>query len=340
MLRAPTVFIIGAGASVDFGLPVGTGLANDIVHRLGFYFGGGQLTQGDPYIAQALQSRYASDFSRYFLAARNIAAGLPSFKSIDDYLFTHSADEAAMVVGKMAILTSIAYFESKSTLAGFWHPDQEAQQASLASLRKSWVHTLIQTLVTGVRREDRLELFRDISIVTFNYDRCLETALYHGIQAPLQIDGNEAARVLDGLKIYRPYGGLGPLLETGPEAVPYGPNAGIAVKFGNRIRVYTESYEERSDMIEMRETLSAAGQLVFMGFGFHRQNMELLDIGSHKDRVGRMVLATAFRESLTARAVFETRIRETLSSLEKPTIPLSTEDCASFLQEHAITLST
>lgn len=55
MLDKPTVFVIGAGAGFDIGMPLGDDLADLIASGVSFYYEQGNLTKGNGYIADGLQ---------------------------------------------------------------------------------------------------------------------------------------------------------------------------------------------------------------------------------------------------------------------------------------------
>nr|QQZ51126.1 hypothetical protein JKL49_08330 [Phenylobacterium glaciei] len=208
MLSGSTVLVLGAGSSVDFGMPVGSELAKDIRDRLAFHFDFGTVLKGDEILAMQFQRAFGDRSPSAFAAAQRLASVIGSFKSIDDCLYTHGADELMMTVGKAAIVRAIAAKEHSSWLRKLWSGQADARAQALAKLDSGWVHQIVQMLVTGRRAADRRDLFSDLSLVTFNYDRCAETALFHLVRQAYAIEDVEAVPIMEGLKVYRPYGGL------------------------------------------------------------------------------------------------------------------------------------
>jgi hypothetical protein len=95
MFKSPTVFIIGAGASCEAGLPAGTQLASTIAEKLNIrrtgLSGSGQLS-GDPYIVEVLMHRAQQPemnlggYNEFFNSCLDIREGLPLSYSIDEYM--------------------------------------------------------------------------------------------------------------------------------------------------------------------------------------------------------------------------------------------------------------
>lgn len=116
MFKSPTVFIIGAGASREAGLPAGPQLASTIAEKLNIGRTGapgmGQLS-GDPYIIEVLMHRAQQPGKNlggnieYFHSCLNIREGLPLSYSIDEYMDSRKEDAWIQVCGKIAIAASI-----------------------------------------------------------------------------------------------------------------------------------------------------------------------------------------------------------------------------------------
>ena len=104
MLDKPTVFVIGAGAGFDIGMPLGDDLADLIATGVSFYFERGNLTKGNGRIASGLQriaQHQKMNWESYMLAGRMIAGGIRYTRSIDNYVHTHSDKEAVKTVAKV-----------------------------------------------------------------------------------------------------------------------------------------------------------------------------------------------------------------------------------------------
>src|SRR2546428_2984262 len=117
MLRQKTVFILGAGASKEVGLPIGEELKDTIATKLEMKCGNcDDLIGGDRHIFTALRQRYPSEINRYLEACRQIHDGIMLSWSIDDFIDTHRHDEAIAICGKLGIARSILEAEQNSKL--------------------------------------------------------------------------------------------------------------------------------------------------------------------------------------------------------------------------------
>ena len=111
MLRKPTLFILGAGASFDFGLPLGTSLAAEIARKVDIKYEHG-VTQksGDPLIMMALRkvAQYKNEnVNDYLSAGQTIAAGVQFTRSIDSFLHKHENQPKIKLCAKLAIAQTI-----------------------------------------------------------------------------------------------------------------------------------------------------------------------------------------------------------------------------------------
>ena len=139
-----------------------------------------------------------------------------------------------------------------------------------------------------------------IAIISFNYDRCIEHYLHHSLQNYYRIQPAGATELLKNLKIYHTYGYLGPLPWTIENfgTVYFGgiPNTDQLISIANGLKTFTEGTNDKhSDIIEIRSTIRSAERVVFLGFAFAEQNLELL-YGSSKPAtaISSLVYATAY----------------------------------------------
>lgn len=336
MLTEPTVLIVGAGASFDFGLPIGATLAGQIRESLSFEWDS-ELTRGDRALLDAARQA-GVDVDRFLQDALKIAAALPWFKSIDDCLHTNSHNELGVLAGKMAIARQIALAESVSSIAKLWGTPRE-RQGVMDALRRTWAGDFVQLLVTGVTHADHLTVFDNLKVVSFNYDRCIESLLYHLIQPALDITAEQAAEAMQRLRVYHPYGSLGPIPALSPnrQGVRYGGVAGLNLSAAaERLFVYTEAREEPADLAEMKQAVFNAQKLLFLGFGFHEQNVKLLQASDGANAPHR-IFATVMGEHNPAIMVYQERVMNLLGAAGP--ITMVDKDCSSFFQQYGVALS-
>jgi len=269
---------------------------------------------------------------------RTICAAIPSFKSIDDFLFTHSHDEKVKQVGKMAIARVIAKAEQTSIVKQLADGDLGSRAQAEEHILNTCMGTLIQLLATGISYSGADKVFDDLTIISFNYDRCVECILFHLLQPTFAIDANRAAEIMRGLRIFRPYGGLGLLYSGKGLPTPFGPSLSNVPELSERIRVYTEATDQSGHLDVVREALEAAGKVIFLGFGFHKQNMKLLQISGKPGRKQKSIYATAFKEPLPARETIQLRISRALHprgiDVTEPDV-----DCNAFFKQYQILLA-
>jgi len=113
MLPQPIVFVIGAGASKEFGMPDGGQMKESIAKALSFDQSDGKLL-GDRTIYDLLRSQ--SDWKKHHDAARELAARIGEFVSIDETLHWFSSRPEIVLLGKIIIVREILEAERASIL--------------------------------------------------------------------------------------------------------------------------------------------------------------------------------------------------------------------------------
>lgn len=122
MFRAKTVFVLGAGASAEVGLPVGDQLLTSICKLLDFRFDFGQRKSGDYVVLEALKkllntemnSRESVDeLNAHIHKGRQIIASSKQAISIDNIVDALN-DKETELVAKLAIVRAIHIAEKSS----------------------------------------------------------------------------------------------------------------------------------------------------------------------------------------------------------------------------------
>jgi hypothetical protein len=268
MFNKPTVFIVGAGASAECGLPTGSQLKDQIRVGLGFQFEGDQLRNGDEALLQLLRSRF-SQVDPYIKAGRELSETIMTFPSIDEALHWWKACPEIVELGKLAIAHYILDAERRSLLAG--------KQRSLDA-NDTWLVTFISMALSGLEQGEVSRAFENVTIINFNYDRTIETYLYSAMQRRGGISGEEAKQCITGLKVIRPYGSIGKLDWQEQAGIPYGGHENsVAFQVEKNIRTFTEQVQEDTVFVSINQALANAEIAIFLGFGFHQQNMKLFE---------------------------------------------------------------
>lgn len=278
MFASKTVFVLGAGASYEVNLPVGAGLAEIISKKVNVQFSrGGQFVEngGDIPLYERLRRRFGQEVGEYQRAGWVIRDGLPFANSIDDFLDRHAKDERVVLYGKLAIVASILEAERNSYI--FTSPSTRRDGGFVDKTKNTWYVRLLKLLGVGVSVEHVDKLFGNSAFIDFNYDRCLPQFLFEAIQPLYRLDEQRAREVVETAKILHPYGSLGDSLGSKP--VQFGAPDGAIDLFevAERIRLYTEQVKEHDEVIDqIRQTMEEAERIVFLGFGYHRQNLDII----------------------------------------------------------------
>lgn len=282
MFASPIVAVVGAGAGVEYSMPLGYQLAANIAENVRFRFDSFSHapSEGDQDLFNLLSRRYQMDkpkLDRFTLSGNELAAAISSTVSIDDALFQLSENAEAVTLGKRCIIRSILEAERNSTLALSPRTGLLGEDAG----RDGWVEQLFSMAITGLKKSEIHIAFDNITFVNFNYDRCIEQYIYFALRR-IGIEEAAAALIVAGLNMIRPYGSLGSLLPNVPNHVVFG-EAVDPFRVLTSIRTYTES-ESLHDSGHLVSALQDAALIMFLGFGFHAQNLQLLQLSDPRSK--------------------------------------------------------
>jgi len=223
-------------------------------------------------------------FQRYLDAAVRIRYALPMAVSIDNLLHTHRNDELMVQMGKLAIATSILEKEAQSYLCPKEprrRGDVEVAVANTKDMAKSWYLPLMRLLVTGRTLEELGRIFENVAFVVFNYDRCLEHFLVNAVINYFNACPEVAINTVNRITILHPYGQVGHFAwqDGARDSVisSFGKAEGKLIEIADQLLTFTESAAEGVAK-KTRALVANSETLVFMGFGFLPQNMELLTV--------------------------------------------------------------
>lgn len=273
-----TVFILGAGASLDFDrsnqMPVGADLAKMIRTALSNEIAAGSGDTSDGSVQRVL------GMSGGFLgvhkeAMHTIRDHIHTKDSIDDLVSEWAQDRPEVAkVAKICIARQILHAEFKS-LMGPGAIETNGPNEILNQLSNSWMGQVHRRHRIGenVRRRYLDDVFAGLSFVTFNYDRTIEQYLALAYIALGGLDADQAYAHIKRIPVHHVYGSLGELGRT--NAMPYGGYANGLVHAWQGIKTYNE--EVGTDHAStIAEVVRQADKLVFLGLGYHPQNMRIL----------------------------------------------------------------
>ena len=208
MFAKPIVFVVGDGASAEFDLPVGSqlrdGVAMDVLFR--FNRASGEQTSGDPDLFAILNTKFRPMLADYRKAGDTLSSAMKPFPSIDEALHYFSEDQTIVSLGKLAVALRIFNAEKSCSL-----PTNDNQERRFNTPESNWLFELLSMTLAGTRRSDARALFTNVTIINFNYDRTVEHFLFHALQRNAALTEEAASESIEGLRILRPYGKLGPL---------------------------------------------------------------------------------------------------------------------------------
>jgi hypothetical protein len=265
-------------------------------------------------------------------------------KSIDNYIDSHRGNDEIELCAKLAIVRSILSAEKKSKL--FLDPQSGNRSPNFKRLHDTWYSSFMQLLTEGCRANQLEERLSLIAMIIFNYDRCIEHFLYHSLQTFYGISEKEAARLLGCIQIYHPYGTVGLLPWQSGDTVEFGyePGASKLLSLAPQIKTFTEGTDPTSsEVASIRQKVMEAPIILFLGFGFHNINLDLIRPPTLEvERVTRYKLfATAFGMSSSNCEIITRQLHELCGRARRPTKPQVRHDltCHQLFKEYSKSLS-
>jgi hypothetical protein len=344
-----TVIVIGAGASKEAGLPIGAELKNTIASSLNIRFEyGTELVAGDHRIVAALRKHVEAtensrDINPHLRAGWRIRDAMPQAISIDNFIDAHAGEKKIETCGKLAIVTAILDAERHSKM--YVDPNTHRTTLQYNALEETWFNGFLQLLTENCRAPDLEKRLSSIALVVFNYDRCVEHFLYHGLQNYYGIDGDRAAALVQKIQIFHPYGSVGSLpWHKQPTSIDFGldPNSTYRLQLAAQIRTFAEGTDpDSSDITAIRRYMRTAKRFIFLGFAFHRLNLELLWPTGAEVRLSpdKRCFATAFGMSQNDAQVIVSELEE-LAGVEAKNVVIRTDlTCTKLIRDYWRSLS-
>jgi hypothetical protein len=268
MFHRQTLFVVGAGASAEFDLPVGRELARQIGEMMDirYEFGDRSIGTGDTSLYGMLTQQMRRSVHEYQQAAWLIRDGIALAQSIDDFIDLHRNNPFVVHYGKAALAKAILKAERNSRL--FVDRHNENAVFNPAQIADTWLVRFVHMVGRGVPRENVCEIFDRVSFIVFNYDRCIEYFLQNALRLLYGIREDEAYDIVANLHIIHPYGVVG--------NAPFGNGRADYAALAEQVKTYTEQMTNGNILKAVRDEVERAQCIVFFGFAYHSQNLLML----------------------------------------------------------------
>jgi len=238
MIEEKTTFILGAGSSAHVGYPLGAGLLKNMC----------SIRENKNY--PQLPDKWSTNDIDDLL----ISLSRSGHYSIDAFLES-SGD---MDLGKYLIAYQLKQYEVVDKL----FPPNES----------GWYQILFNSLINQCESDIGKN---NLSIITFNYDRSLETYLHNAIQHRFKLSTEEAWNKVSDVPFVHIHGVLGEYPK-----IDYQPTCDIEtlLSISEKIRIIHEIKDNEagycnSEFKIANELLEKSERIVFLGFGFHDDNV-------------------------------------------------------------------
>lgn len=335
-----TVFVVGAGASREVSLPTGHELKSYIAASLDFQVDRvGRQHGGDVELFStiaALANEAKVPLGEYLQYTAQIRSMMPLAQSIDHFLDNHRDNEHLVACGKSAIARAILNAEAKSKLAFL----KRNAAPDFGKLEDTWYLLFFQKLVEGCNKNDLSKRFESVTLIIFNYDRCIEWFLYYALTHFFNLDRDAVSGLIKKMNVFRPYGSLGDLPQISKDRLDmdFGatPSPGNLLSIRKNIKIFTEQTDPSSkEITALRKKVGRADRLVFLGFAYHDLNMNLLDPKPNfLSDEQKNILGTAFARSDYEREVITEVVARLYNHEKIARLYISPNSCFEFFREY------
>lgn len=336
MFKSKTVLVLGAGASFEAGLPVGAVLKDKISKLTRYKIRFREIESGDrTFFSDVVRGIPGVDAQDVASALSKISNGINYVSSVDNFLEVHRDDELIQKCAKAAICKEISDAERHSRL--FVDRSNIFYKLDTSLLTETWYLELAHIALEKAKSSALATALESFSIVSFNYDRCAEWFLFNALMGLYNLDSSDAAKLLKSLRVIHPYGAIGnPSWLTGVEAEEFGSEMrGRWAHASGRIKTFTEDVADLPEVTAAREEIKNADNILFLGFSFHPQNMELLTPQEANTKRRRNVFGTTLGMSAEDTRIIQKEIEKRFTA----SVKLEGLSCVDYMRQFKRTLS-
>jgi hypothetical protein len=262
MITTPTVLILGAGASMHLGYPSGIQLKTEILEIL-----------NNNYLPENVLIRKLEPHDSKIKEFSN-ALSHSGKASVDAFL---EYRDDFMHLGKLVIALALTKYEN---LENLFLPDN------------NWYDYLYAKLDSPINEFDS----NNLSIITFNYDRSLETYLHTALMNTYRLSIEDAKEILLKIPIIHVYGKLGELDWQSHDGRPYSSTDEIIFikQAANGIKVIHEEVPSDTTLKDARSILVKTERIIFLGFGYGSTNLQRLGFNNDFKYPGKLIYGTCY----------------------------------------------
>jgi len=256
MIEEKTVFVLGAGLSLDYGFPTGYNLRNKITNLLNW---NNAVTP----IPERIKILKGMGFSEEEIEMVRGQLEDGGFDTIDEFLLARK-NERLRQLGKIGIAMALIEYENPNK---FKH----------LSADTCFYRYLFKKMVENTTIENFAE--NSVSFVTYNYDRSLEFFLWNTLFNRYEVRLKEIEdKIMKKIKIIHVHGKLGDMHWQNPTSRDYKPQLDDVnlILASNGIINFDDIGEDHPNYMSARNEIKNADNVVFVGFGFHTLNLSRL----------------------------------------------------------------
>jgi hypothetical protein len=271
-LRQRTLLILGAGSSRDFDFPLGPDLTQRIADAVTFDLSGFKPSGGHPTIGARLEHmrfHQPEVFNHWVTACEYIRRNIHLASSVDRFIESNRDDQNVVTLCKFAVALIIADCERKSPFGRA--NDEVRTYFDFGQLKNVWATKFFHHLHAGVARAELNDIFSNVRVVTFNYDRVLECFLKTSIENFYRLTAPEAQKVVDSLELVHVYGSLGSLSRDQPNFRPFGVFGNNPQDACTSIQTFHESVASAT-AVKVGDYMRWAERVFVLGFSYADMN--------------------------------------------------------------------
>jgi len=247
VITKQTTFILGAGASLPYGFPLGNGLVNQI------------LTNNEVQIQLHRTESFSKDEVAEFLDSLDGCQLL----TIDRWL---AKNPRMRSIGRAAIAAAIIHCERHARLA----PQERDVDR--------WFPVLWDTMQHSV---DRCLDIRNnaVGFITYNYDRSLEAMLFRAIRNTFTADSApDHHQAFAKFPIIHIHGQVAPFLDGHADTFGKLDGRFHIARGAECISVPCEVDDGCDALSRAKDLLLVSDRVVFLGYGYHQESLQALNL--------------------------------------------------------------